>query len=462
MTVKTQTYDVIVVGAGLSGLIAGAALSKEGLRVLLLEKMDTVGGRMRHVRQGDYTIPIGMHGFRRVNMDKAMERCGVAGPLYLTGSLGFYNIQKAKVFELTGSPEDKLATYMEGLGLTQEDVTAMGSAYESTRDPKSYQGKSFTQWLDDLGLSPRMKKILNELRNWQTDRAIPDPEMLSMDTYASALLPFFYDEIPIFTLDQSLLDGFATAIRQNGGEVKTGTEVKTLSIDNGRVTGVIARDMLDDNWIVYRAPRTIVNVPIFHALQWGLIKEKDFPADWVKVSKEIQPYAGAFAYNWYGLRERVVEHNTWVYFLDEEPETKTYVVDVGSTSALSNHVPTFCPPDRQLVYVTAHLSVDEVKDPNTWPQKVEYGHQLLRDYFKEMGYPPLEEVLEFRNIRYQVPSWDTHIFTHYWKDMPEFRAPSIEGLYFTGSTVRPAVGCLGVDNVIVLGMRCADVVLADR
>lgn len=39
-----QRYDAIVIGAGMGGLTAAALLAKKGLKVLLLEKEEQVGG----------------------------------------------------------------------------------------------------------------------------------------------------------------------------------------------------------------------------------------------------------------------------------------------------------------------------------------------------------------------------------------------------------------------------------
>jgi len=52
--------DVIVVGAGISGLAAGYRLRAHGLKPLVIEQSDRVGGRMRTDRIGGYNIDTGV------------------------------------------------------------------------------------------------------------------------------------------------------------------------------------------------------------------------------------------------------------------------------------------------------------------------------------------------------------------------------------------------------------------
>lgn len=37
-------YDVVIIGSGIGGLTCGPLLSKEGMKVLLLEQSDRIGG----------------------------------------------------------------------------------------------------------------------------------------------------------------------------------------------------------------------------------------------------------------------------------------------------------------------------------------------------------------------------------------------------------------------------------
>ncbi|MFH0862184.1 MAG: NAD(P)/FAD-dependent oxidoreductase [Candidatus Altiarchaeota archaeon] len=62
-----KDYDVIVVGAGVSGLLSALALSKEGKNVLILEREKFVGGNLRTYSLDGYTVDTGLHAITHVN-----------------------------------------------------------------------------------------------------------------------------------------------------------------------------------------------------------------------------------------------------------------------------------------------------------------------------------------------------------------------------------------------------------
>ncbi|TRO52577.1 NAD(P)/FAD-dependent oxidoreductase, partial [Candidatus Bathyarchaeota archaeon] len=63
----TENYDVVVVGAGISGLLSALALSKEGKKVLILEKEGYIGGVCRSYQYQGYTVDTGPHIITRLD-----------------------------------------------------------------------------------------------------------------------------------------------------------------------------------------------------------------------------------------------------------------------------------------------------------------------------------------------------------------------------------------------------------
>lgn len=59
----SSKYDVIIIGGGIGGLIAGCCLSKAGLKILLLEKNDRVGGCCVSFERKGYRFDAGAHIF---------------------------------------------------------------------------------------------------------------------------------------------------------------------------------------------------------------------------------------------------------------------------------------------------------------------------------------------------------------------------------------------------------------
>jgi len=51
-------FDIIIIGGGAAGLIAGRELSKAGNKVALLEARDRLGGRVNTIKQNNFSKQI--------------------------------------------------------------------------------------------------------------------------------------------------------------------------------------------------------------------------------------------------------------------------------------------------------------------------------------------------------------------------------------------------------------------
>ena len=75
-------YDVIIIGAGLGGLTAGAKLAREGKSVLLLEQHDRPGGCATTFKRRDFTMEVGLHEMDGLHPgDHAVPVTGHLSPL---------------------------------------------------------------------------------------------------------------------------------------------------------------------------------------------------------------------------------------------------------------------------------------------------------------------------------------------------------------------------------------------
>lgn len=53
-------YDVIIIGAGVSGLAAGVLSSKKGKKVLILESQPKIGGYLSGFKRKEYYFDVGI------------------------------------------------------------------------------------------------------------------------------------------------------------------------------------------------------------------------------------------------------------------------------------------------------------------------------------------------------------------------------------------------------------------
>src|SRR3984893_14418401 len=229
---KNTTVDVVVIGAGMAGLTAARALAEAGLKVLVVEAQDRIGGRIwtRHV--GDEAIELGaefIHG-RPPELWALIEEAGL------------------ETYERGGSQvcfED---------GALSDCSGAMDTVFEPLEKLEDFDGPdmSFAEYLDRE--QPAMEKrgvIIGYVEGFNAaDHR--DVSVASLGAQQRAENPDGsdhnyrlrggYDQLPRYLSER---------ITEFGGKVLTGTPVKEILWEKGWVK------IVSDLWS-FRAPHAVV------------------------------------------------------------------------------------------------------------------------------------------------------------------------------------------------------------
>ena len=97
------TYDAIVIGSGLGGLTAAAACSRQGKRVLMLERQPTFGGAAKVYSHGPLAIEASLHELDGLDPDDAkvdlLRDLGVWDKLHLLDVGDLYEVRSSLLSE---------------------------------------------------------------------------------------------------------------------------------------------------------------------------------------------------------------------------------------------------------------------------------------------------------------------------------------------------------------------------
>jgi len=149
---------IFVIGAGLSGLAAALGLEKRGAKVVLIEKNDSVGGRIRTDRVDGFLFD---HGFQVLlpSYERVQELAPVENlhPHYFrAGAVIHKNRESVTMANPMKEPTKALSTLMSPLFTLKEKALTSKLQFElhSFAYGKSKQlGKTTKQWLEEQGYS---------------------------------------------------------------------------------------------------------------------------------------------------------------------------------------------------------------------------------------------------------------------------------------------------------------------
>lgn len=246
-------WDVVVIGAGMAGLTCARALAEEGVRVLVLEARDRVGGRIRTVR---------VEGQEAVELGAEFVHGRPAELLALIAEAG------CEVYERRGA---QVCFEDERL---RECGDEMETAFDLLEELKGFAGKdvSFAEYLDHRGVAGEERgSAIGYVEGFNAaDARVASARALGVQQVAEEAIEgdrVFkvrggYDRLPEY---------LAGRVRELGGEVRTGMRVRRMLWERGRV------ELVTDGGRVM-ARRAVVTLPLGVLLQ-GAVPMEPEPAE---------------------------------------------------------------------------------------------------------------------------------------------------------------------------------------
>jgi ferredoxin--NADP+ reductase len=259
------SYDAVVVGAGLAGLITGCLLAKAGENVLIIERQDKTGGNASYIADGEWRWDLGLQffgdGHEGGPIRRIMRLCGAEPPemqplddpfdevvigddsyQYYRNRSRFFNVLRARFPQSTKGIDryEKLLEEGERFEASGRGKSGAPMAVRLLRNPTyaRYSQRPLREFLEAHIDDERLRAVLTA----QNMNYMDDPAETAAGIHISMQNHVFrsglwYPSGGIHALARSLEEAF---LRQDG-TIAYGATVDKFDIRNGIARGVRAR-----------------------------------------------------------------------------------------------------------------------------------------------------------------------------------------------------------------------------
>ena len=243
---KGEIYDVIIIGAGISGLVCGCYLAKAGMKVLVIEQHNKPGGYCTSFKRQGFTFDAAAHSFGSYGQGRNFRK--------IITELGIDKIVKITRFNpsnIVVMPDFKITFWND----IEDTITALEKIFPGERENiknyyNYYNNLTSTNQFESIKL--RDKTFDSFLRSFFTDKTLINAISFPVSGYVG-LPPSMIQAatgIKIFNecvIDggyyveggmQALSDAFAQVISQYNGALLCGTPAKRILCTNNIATGI--------------------------------------------------------------------------------------------------------------------------------------------------------------------------------------------------------------------------------
>ncbi len=251
-------YDIIIIGSGLGGLTAGAKLSREGKKVLLIEQHDRPGGYATTFKRGDFILEVGLHEMNGPSPEDIKTR--IFNDLEVFKNVEFIKLPEFYRFinnnyDVT-IPHDPEVAAERLSALFPQEINGIKAYFDQLIKPKKKtpgkegQDKSLGEFIDSIITTEDLKLILLGNLGYFHD----DPYTLSLAYYTAAQGRYFIEGASFIKGgSQKLSNHLADFIRNHGGVVLLNHLVTGIKTDDNKVTGILYKRKNDCGSINFEA-----------------------------------------------------------------------------------------------------------------------------------------------------------------------------------------------------------------
>jgi len=498
-----KEYDVIIVGCGIAGSVAGAILSnKAGKKVLILEASSQIGGRATSFRGEGITEAA---AFRKALMTSArswvsdrsepdlptmIEKKLLYGYTLEAGGRGSWYTNRGRVSQALAL-FNKASIFYPNVGfvwydhdwnpsvlgrqsldgrkskyawMSDEDYAEMAKVHMrklkvgTIEEAEKLDHVTLKDWVEGITESELAREFHYAMGTFQT--IVNDPALNSAGENIKVFLQV--QETGVHILNGSwafagspghrfITEGFATAVKDAGGDVVTNAKVKEVMIQDGEASGVVAE--IDGKTVEVKASTVVCTLPPKEMLK--LIPENLLPAEFVRLAKNVihtSMVAGQFGLKkplnelcgLDGVDPRSFYHTSMLIPENEGLFRGNVPLDIGNMSTIA---PSTAPEGKHLALMASSILGDEAHDKEKVNIVID---RILK--FSDHAFPGWRDELEW--MLFTVG--DTCILWRHPEDeWVEVKRPTVEGLYFAGDTYGKRVNEGGVEGAAHSGFICA-------
>lgn len=303
------SYDVVIVGAGIGGLITANLLAKEGLRVLIVEQHYMVGGYCSTFRRGGYTFDAATHFYPLLGnpvtiTGRLLAELGIETGWVKMDPVDTFHFPDGSRFEVPADLETYLAKlkaefpheqaaldrffaavrecYLHGLL-----VYFRGRSLDRTEALAPYVDLTLREALDRFFEDRKLKLLLAaDCPHWGS---IPGRTSFVFDSMLR--LSYFLGNYYPKGGSQAFADEMALRLEQRGGHVLTSALVRRIRVEDGEARGMdveILRGPMKGRRLRIDAGIVISNADLLLTLE-NLIGSEHLPPGMIEAARELRP-----------------------------------------------------------------------------------------------------------------------------------------------------------------------------